>query len=168
MPHATIDDALALATKHFYGVKDEDGEPYILHCLRVMMNAKDPQAQQVALLHDLVEDTAVTLDELRNAGFSADVVQAIDLITHRESDSYADYVIQLSENRLARDAKLADLQDNSSLKRVLLREASLQADTAQVQRYILSFQFLSGRLDIEAYRRRMLPIDSVSSQTLEE
>ncbi len=155
MAHANLDDALALVATHFRGVTDKDGEPYVLHCLRVMMGVADPRAQLVALMHDLVEDTEVTIDELRSRGFDEEVVAAVDLVTHRESHSYAEYVIRLKSNPLARQAKLSDLRDNASLGRVLYRRPKLAGDLERIQRYVLSYQFLEDRIDEEEYRQRM-------------
>lgn len=152
---ATIDDALELIAKHFRGITDRDGEPYVMHCLRVMMGVSDPRAQLVALMHDLVEDTPVTLDDLRQRGFDADVLEALDLVTHKPTDSYAEYVIRLKDNPLARDVKLSDLRDNSSVQRVLYRAERSEGDLKRIQRYILSYQFLTDRLPVESYRARM-------------
>lgn len=152
---ATIDDALELAVINFRGIEDKDGEPYILHCLRVMNGVSGPVAQQVAVLHDLVEDTGVTLEDLRNRGFAEEVVTAIDLMTHREQDSYAEYVIRLKPNSIAKQVKLSDLRDNASLDRVLYRNDRLQSDLLRVQCYLLSYQFLSDRIDEPSYRDRM-------------
>jgi len=155
MTQASIEDALQLVIEQFRGMTDKDGAPYVLHCLRVMMGVTDPLAQQVAVMHDLVEDTPITLDELRQRGFVEEVVEAVALITHSPPDSYADYVVRLKPNTLARVAKLSDLRDNASLTRVPFRPASEAADLRRVQRYILSYQFLTDRLDEASYRARM-------------
>jgi (p)ppGpp synthase/HD superfamily hydrolase len=155
MPEATIDDALELVATKFRGVTDKDGEPYIMHCLRVMMGVSDPLVQQVALMHDLVEDTDVTLKDLRDRGFCNAVVEAVDLVTHKSEDSYAEYVIRLASNEIARQVKLSDLNDNYALNRVLYREDRLERDIKRIQRYLLSYQFLMHRINADDYRRRM-------------
>ena len=109
---ADLDAALALTVEKFQGMTDKEGDPYILHCLRVMMGVQGQEARIVALMHDLVEDTDVTLDDLRQRGFSSAVVDGIDCITHREGISYSDYVIHLKSNPLSRAAKISDLHDN--------------------------------------------------------
>ncbi|MCA9131619.1 MAG: hypothetical protein KDA45_00620 [Planctomycetales bacterium] len=154
-PTATIDDALELVVTHFRGMTDSDGEPYVMHCLRVMMGVQGSQAQQIAVMHDLVEDTEITLAELRRRGFAEEVVQAVDLVTHKPQDSYAEYVVRLKGNALARQVKLSDLQDNSALNRVLYRSDRLQRDLQRIQRYLLSHQFLMDRIDEDHYRARM-------------
>lgn len=155
MAEATINDALALVAEHFQGMVDKDGEPYVMHCIRVMMGIDDPQGQLVGLMHDLVEDTAVTTDELSGRGFSTAVVEAVELVTHKPQDSYAEYVVRLKSNPLARAAKLSDLRDNASLGRVLYRESSTDKDANRIQRYILSYQFLCDRIDESSYRKQM-------------
>lgn len=155
MADANIDDALALVAEHFRGATDKDGEPYVMHCLRVMLGTSSTDAQLVGLMHDLVEDTPITLQDLRSLGFSRQVVEAIDLVTHREQESYATYVIKLKPNELARDAKISDLRDNTCLSRVLFREPSMNTDSQRIRRYILSYQFLSDRISQDSYLRLM-------------
>ncbi len=152
---ATIDDALDLVVRYFRGISDKDGEPYVMHCIRVMMGVNGLHAQQVALMHDLVEDTQVTFDDLRQRGFADEVVQAIELVTHQPDVSYAEYVVRLKENELARQVKISDLRDNSSLDRVLYRENRVDTDLNRIQRYVLSYQFLNDRIDEASYRARM-------------
>lgn len=152
---ATLDDALALAVQSFHGVVDKAGQPYVLHLLRVMLRQTDPLARQVGVLHDLVEDTDVTLDHLRERGFAKEVVSAIDALTHREGEEYHEYILRLSSCALARLVKLADLEDNYSLDRVAYRPEHRGEDTARIQRYILSYSFLLNRIDREAYVKSM-------------
>ncbi len=156
---ATLDDAIAIVVSKFHGIVDKAGQPYILHCLRVMQGVNDPLAKQVAVLHDLVEDTDVTFDDLRKQGFADSVVEALQLVTHAATDSYADYVIRLKSNELARQVKLSDLRDNYSLDRVAYREAHREQDAARIQKYILSYQFLTDTIDEVSYRRQMHSVE---------
>ena len=110
-------------------------------------------------MHDLVEDTPVTLDELRQLGFAAEVVEAVGLVTHQARDSYAEYVVRLKPNHLARQTKLSDLRDNSSMDRVLYRADRLPRDLKRIQRYLLSYQFLMDRIDEVEYRQRMMEFE---------
>ena len=153
-----IDEALLLVATHFRDVQDADGEPYVMHCLRVMMGVEDPRAQVAALLHDIVEDTGVTLEDLTEKGFSTEVVSAVDLLTHRDAVSYAEYVVELKENPLARQVKLSDLRDNFSPRRVLYRADRRKRDIERMERYVLSYQFLSDQITAEEYRTRMASI----------
>ena len=153
--HATLDDALALAVDKFRGITDKAGQPYILHLLRVMLRQSDLRASQVGVLHDLVEDTDVTLDDLRSRGFAAEVVDAVDAMTHRDDEAYHEYVIRLSRCPLARPVKLADLEDNYSLPRVAYRPDHQSEDAVRVQRYILSYNFLTNCIDEASYVQSM-------------
>ncbi len=159
MTTATLDDALALVVSKFHGMTDKAGQPYILHCLRVMLGVSGSFAQQVAVMHDLIEDTDVTLDELKSSKFADEVIEAVKLVTHADADSYADYVVQLKSNELARQVKIADLHDNYSLGRVAYREQQSIADARRIQRYILSYQYLTGSIDEPSYRRQMATVE---------
>ncbi len=112
---ATLEKALQIAAKAHEGQKDKEGLPYILHPLRVMGHVEGSDAQIVAVLHDVVEDTAVTLDDLRAAGFGETVLAAVACVTHRKDQPYADYVIGCKDNPVARQVKLGDLADNCRL-----------------------------------------------------
>jgi hypothetical protein len=100
----------------------------------------------------------VTLDELEQLGFSAEVVEAIELLTRTREISYADYIVRLKGNSLARQVKLADLQDNGALWRALYRASQPEKDLNQAGRYILSYQFLEDRIDQSEYLRLMKPL----------
>ncbi len=152
---ATLDDAIVLAAKHFNGVTDKVGQPYILHCVRVMMGVESLDAKIVGILHDLVEDTEVTLEDLRQAGFSETVVRGVDLMTHREDVSYADYVVRLRADPIAKAVKLSDLRDNLSPQRVLLRGERSARDRAKLATYAASYRFLTERVNEAEYRQLM-------------
>ncbi len=147
----TFDDALALAAEKFKGIQDSAGQPYILHCMRVAIAQTDDAACQAAILHDLVEDTDVTLEELIERGYSRQVVDAIDALTHRDSDSYEHYVLRIAECELAKRVKLADLRDNYRLERVKYRLDLQAEDAKRLQKYILTYQFLTGQLTKDEY-----------------
>ena len=113
--------ALEIATKAHEGQKRWNGEPYITHPVAVAAAIGigfDDESAAVALLHDVVEDTSVTLDEIE-ALLPADsdidyIMQAIAAITHYKEDSYASYIYELSYNRCATAVKIADLKHNLS------------------------------------------------------
>jgi (p)ppGpp synthase/HD superfamily hydrolase len=148
---ATLDDAVLLAAQQFRGIKDKAGQPYILHCLRVMLSQNNDAARQAAVLHDVVEDTGVTLEDLRHSGFAEDVVGAVDLLTHRDDDEYHEYVLRLAHSSIATAVKLADLQDNYRLDRVAYRTDHQATDAIRIQRYILTHQFLTSQIDRATY-----------------
>jgi hypothetical protein len=152
---ATIEKALQIAAQAHEGQRDKEGLPYILHPLRVMSSVKGEEAQIVAVLHDVVEDTKVTLDDLRRAGFSEAVLSAVQCVTHRKDEPYANYVVGCKNNPIARQVKLADLQDNGRMDRTILRPQRLQADLARIHRYALSYKFLTDQISEQEYRALM-------------
>ena len=152
---ADLDEALYLVANNFRGIKDKSGAPYVLHCIRAMMSVDSLDAKMVAVMHDLVEDTPMTLDQLREKGFSQEVIDGVDLVTHRDDVSYSDYIVAIKNNPVATEVKLADLKDNTSLDRTLYRESSSGKDCQRLQRYLLSYQFLTEAIDESSYRRQM-------------
>lgn len=114
MKTKNLDDAIVLATDLHRGQVDKEGQPYILHPIRVMLSMSTPKERMVAILHDVVEDCDITLDELRVMGFPKDVIGAMDAITHRKGEPYDDYMNRVCDNTLAIGVKRADISDNSS------------------------------------------------------
>jgi len=114
------DQAMILATREhqgqtYGGKKDRElQEPYINHPIRVSFRCKTKRAKIVALLHDVVEDTDVTIKELIERGFPKFVCDAVDAMTHRKDEDYFDYVRRACLNPIAKEVKLADLDENSS------------------------------------------------------
>ncbi|MEZ6032860.1 MAG: HD domain-containing protein [Planctomycetaceae bacterium] len=152
---ATIEKALEIAARAHDGVKDKEGEPYILHPIRVMIGVEGEAARIVAVLHDVVEDTEVTIEDIKAEGFSDEVIVALSLVTHAADQPYADYVMACKGNDIARQVKLSDLRDNSSLKRMLLRPDKIQTDVARMRKYLLSYRYLLGEISEADYRNLM-------------
>ena len=152
---STIEKALQIAAKAYEGQKDKEGLPYILHPIRAMMSVEGEDAQIVAVFHDVIEDTSVTADDLRQAGFSENIVSAVLCVTHEKNESYADYVVRCKANEVARQAKLADLKDNSRLDRSILRPQRIDADVARLRKYFLSYKFLTDQITEQQYRELM-------------
>lgn len=113
-----LDTALAIAVEAHRGQVDKAGQPYILHPLRVMARVSAPAERLVAVLHDVVEDSPTTLDDLRAAGFPEEVVRAVDFLTRREDETYEAFIERVTGDPLARRVKLADLEDNMTLTRL--------------------------------------------------
>ena len=117
----TLEDAIALAVEAHRGQKDRVGQPYILHPLRVMFRLSwdAPEAARIAaVLHDVVEDTSYTLQDLKQRGYSDEVLAAVDLLSRRPQDSYEQFIERILPNPIARMVKRADLEDNMELRRV--------------------------------------------------
>lgn len=152
---ADLDEAINLVADSFRGITDKSGLPYVLHCIRAMMTVESLDAKMVAVMHDLIEDTPMTLEQLRAKGFSEQVINGVDLVTHRDDVSYSDYIVAIKSNAIATEVKLADLKDNTLLSRTLYREKSSAKDCVRIQRYLLSYQFLTEAIDEASYRRQM-------------
>ena len=97
---------------------DKGGMPYVFHPFHLAEQMKDEDTTIVALLHDVVEDTSYTLDDLRREGFNDRVIEAIACMTHSDDVPYMEYVAKIKENPIARAVKLADLLHNSDLSRL--------------------------------------------------
>jgi len=138
---AGLDEAILLAVKAHFGQKDKAGAPYILHPLRLMFRQNSEAARIAAVLHDVVEDTPVTLEQLRDAGFAEEILAAVQLLTHDPMDTYDQYIARLKSNPIARAVKLADLEDNMRLE----RNATLtEKDWERLQRYHRAWRDLSA------------------------
>ena len=110
--------AIELAKQHHEGQTDKAGNPYIEHPLRVMNQMKSEEEKIVAVLHDIVEDTDISLNDLKNEGFSEEVVSAVECLTKQDGENYDSYIERISFNPLAVKIKLADLEDNRDLTRL--------------------------------------------------
>lgn len=113
-----LEDAIALAVEKHRGMRDKAGDPYILHPLRMMLALQGEEERMAAVLHDVVEDTDVTLEDLRQAGYPASVVEAVDHLTRRAEESYEEFIRRAAAHPVARRVKLADLEDNMDLRRL--------------------------------------------------
>jgi len=115
----TLEDAIALAVEAHRGQRDKAGQAYILHPLRVMMRLETEAERMAAILHDVVEDTPYTLERLRELGYPEEVLGALDCLTKREGESYEAFIERVRPHSLARRVKLADLEDNMDVRRLL-------------------------------------------------
>jgi (p)ppGpp synthase/HD superfamily hydrolase len=110
--------ALNLATEAHRGQVDKGGHPYINHVTRVSNNCSDLDSKIVGMIHDIVEDTYYTLNDLSELGFPDYIVQAIDAISKRKGESYNNYISRVKSNNIAIKVKLSDLKDNTDLSRL--------------------------------------------------
>jgi len=114
----TLERAIAIAATAHAGQVDKGGAPYILHPLKVMLRMSTLEERIVAVLHDVVEDCGISLDDLRKEGFSEEVLSAIESVTKMPGESYEDFVERAAQNPIGRVVKLADLEENSDLSRI--------------------------------------------------
>jgi len=111
-----LEDAILLAAENHKGQSDRAGRPYILHPLRIMFKMQTDEERIVAVLHDVIEDTPVTLEELRMRGYSKRVLDAVDHLSRREDETYDAFIDRIAHNPLAVRVKLADLEDNMEVR----------------------------------------------------
>src|SRR5690606_9860935 len=102
---STLERALAIAAEAHAGQRDKGGAPYVLHPIRVMLRLDATPDRIAGVLHDVVEDSAWTLDSLRAEGFSEEVVRAIDHLTRREGEPYEAFVRRAGEDPIAARVK---------------------------------------------------------------
>jgi (p)ppGpp synthase/HD superfamily hydrolase len=115
---STLERAIEIAARSHAGQVDKAGQPYILHPLRVMFGVHAPEERIAAVLHDVVEDTPVTFDDLAREGFSSEVIEAVRVLTKLEGESRIEAAQRAVKNSIARVVKLADVADNMDQSRI--------------------------------------------------
>ena len=129
---STLERAIELAARAHAGQVDKAGQPYILHPLRVMLRVSTEAERMAAVLHDVVEDTPLTLAQLAEEGFPAEVLAAVDALTKRPGESRMDAAARAARHAVARTVKLADNAENMDLGRL---PAPTDKDRARVREY---------------------------------
>ena len=142
----SLGKAISIVGQAFETKTDKGGTPYVMHCLYVMYRIRDKfesdeELQSIAVLHDLVEDTGWTLEDLRTAGFSERVVAGVDLLTHDPNVSYEDYILNISKFEDASHVKMADLRHNSKITRM---KGLTKKDLKRLEKYHEAYMFLSN------------------------
>lgn len=129
-----LDKALIMATTYHHGQYDRGGNPYILHCLKVMhyLKSDDEELQCIALLHDIVEDTNCTYEDLAEAGFTDCIINAVKCLTKVDGQSYDEYKERVFSNVEAMLVKKADLRHNTDIRRL---KGVREKDIARVAKY---------------------------------
>lgn len=122
--------AFFIAARAHKGQRDKGGKPYIFHPLNVSLNVKGKDEKIVALLHDVIEDTAYTIDDLKF--LTEDQREALLLLTHDKEKSYMAYVEAIKKNKIASRVKLADLDQNMKLKRL---KTVTEKDLERLEKY---------------------------------
>lgn len=128
--------AIQIAVVAHAGVLDKGGEPYIFHPIRVMQDFKDEHSRIVAIMHDVVEDTDITLAYIR-AEFGDEVADDIDALSRREGESYPDFIRRLAQRRKAVKIKLRDIFDNRRPERFQPGLTGLQGRYIKAQNFLV-------------------------------
>ena len=120
---------------------DKNGMPYIYHPVHLAEQMTDEATTCVALLHDVIEDTDMTFEQLQAQGFGEEIIAALRLMTHDDGVPYLSYVAEIKTNKIATTVKLADLRHNSDLTRLdHVDEAAL----ARVEKYAKAIALLTS------------------------
>jgi (p)ppGpp synthase/HD superfamily hydrolase len=141
MQNHPLAHAIRIAAEAHEGQVDKAGQPYILHVMRVMFGCTSPEAQVAAALHDVVEDTDWTLDDLRREGFTETVVQTVDALTRREGEEYFEFARRAAATPLGREVKRADLLDNMDIRRIANPS---EKDWERLKRYRKALDMIDG------------------------
>jgi (p)ppGpp synthase/HD superfamily hydrolase len=134
--------AISITAKAFENILDKGGQPYILHCLRVMNNVQGDECVKCAsVMHDLIEDTDWTFEQLTTLGFSDKTVGLLHLLTHQRETSYDDYIKAISVSKEATEIKIRDLEDNSNITRI---KGARKKDFDRIEKYHRAYIYLSN------------------------
>ena len=135
-----VDLALSIATQAHEGQLDKAGVDYIEHPIYVASQVDTEEEKAVALLHDVIEDSSVSAEELLQAGLPETVVTAVQVLTKEKEQDYQTYLETVKKNPLARVVKLADLKHNSNLSRL---SSITEKDRERLKKYKKAIDFLS-------------------------
>jgi (p)ppGpp synthase/HD superfamily hydrolase len=136
----TLEDAIVLATEAHADQTDKAGAPYVLHLLRVMQAQTTEEAMMAGVLHDLVEDTNFSFDDLRERGYSGEVIEALRHVTKGDGESYQEFAERASRHPIARQVKIADLEDNMDVTRL---ETVTEKDAERLAKYRRAYRHLT-------------------------
>jgi len=138
---STLERAIEIAAAAHAGQVDKAGQTYILHPLRVMLRVAAGNEQMAAVLHDVVEDTSVTLEQLALEGFPQEVLEAVEALTKRPGESRLQAAARAAAHPVARAVKLADNAENMDLTRIT---SPTDKDFARLWEYEQVRAFLLG------------------------
>ncbi len=132
--------AINLMFKKHKDQVDKSGLPYVFHPFHIAEQMKDENTTIVALLHDIVEDTDTTFEDLKEMGFNDKVIDALKLMTHNKDEDYFKYVEKIGKNPIARKVKIKDLEHNMDTSRL---DVVTKKDKERVKKYIRCHNYLT-------------------------
>lgn len=135
-----LQKALQIITEAHKNQTDKAGQPYIFHLLRVSEKGQTETEKNCGLLHDLIEDTEWTFEDLKQEGFSDEIIRVLECVTKRENENYTDFIKRIAENPTAIKVKLNDLEDNLNIKRLSFLT---EKDTERLNKYLTAHHFLT-------------------------
>ena len=145
-----LETAIMHSLMRHAGQVDKSGMPFILHPLRVMFRLETELEQMVGVLHDVIEDSDLSFDDLRQMGYADEILTALDGVTRREDESYDEFVRRSQAHPISRRVKLADLEDNMDLRRLPVTRT--EKDVARLQRYRRAWEQLR-RVEVTLLRQ---------------
>ena len=122
---------------------DKSGLPYVFHPIHLAEQMMTEETTIVALLHDVIEDSNYTVEDLRRWGFSVTTIEAVSLLTYDKSIPYLDYIWDISRNRIATKVKIADLRHNMDTTRL---DSITDEDNERIEQYKKAIRILGGKL----------------------
>lgn len=134
-----IDTALKIALRAHTGAVDKAGQPYILHPIRLMLKMTDDVEKATALLHDVIEDSDITANDLLAEGIPDTVVTAVLALTKQDHETYTAFVLRAKQHPIARKVKIADIEDNLNVLRI---KTLTEKDLARIAKYHKAWQLL--------------------------
>ena len=141
-----LERAIEIALIKHKGQIDKAGQPYILHPIRLMLKMQTEEEMIIAVLHDAVEDSDLTFDDLRNEGFTKNIIEALDCVTIRKNvnESYDQFISRILQNKLAIKVKIADLEDNMNILRL---KQITEKDVYRLKKYYKYYKILKEKLN---------------------
>lgn len=134
-----LESAIRVAAKVHKGQKDRMQKPYILHVMRVMMRGQDLEEQMLGALHDVLERSQLTVEDLRQKGFPSNVLKALEHISRRDEEDYEGYIERVALDGLAVRVKIHDLSDKMDIR--LMKELT-PADLKRYNRQLAAYHKL--------------------------
>jgi (p)ppGpp synthase/HD superfamily hydrolase len=141
MKPSLLDTAIQIAAEAHAGQKQKNGQPYILHPLRVMARVHGEDEKIVAVLHDVIEDTPWTAEQLQHHGFPPHILKALDCVTKRDGEAYHDFITRSAADPIATAVKIAGLEDNMDVRR--LPEITTK-DHERLDKYLTAYKRLTS------------------------
>lgn len=141
-----LNAAITIAATRHDGQYDKQGLPYIMHVLKVqyLLKSEDEELNCIAVLHDILEDTKTTVEELFSIGMSKRVVDAVCLLTKKKDIEYKDYLERITCNKDAIRVKMSDIRHNMDLRRL---KGVTEKDLRRMEKYIHAYNFLKNALE---------------------
>lgn len=138
-----IETSLGIAVRAYSGKVDKAGKEYILHPLRVMSKMDTDCERATAILHDVIEESDFTKEDLIKAGIPSDVVEAVVCISKKKGEAYGDFIKRVAHNEMARKVKIADLEDNLDVLRL---DEITDDDVKRIKKYHSAWKYLTSSL----------------------